>query len=145
MKILVKVTKDILERSRFCATTDLLNNKVGQNCAIGLAIFDLFGNNSWVSENAILFFINGIKFTQVKSMFSNMDYSILDKEDYQFTLPEEVTEFIKRFDSSTPDERLNMKLISFEIDVPNEVIDQIGIGQAYKVLSESKTLELVSI
>lgn len=34
---------------------------------------------------------------------------------------------------------------SFEIDVPDEIIQQIGINSVYKILSESKTLECVEI
>ena len=38
-----------------------------------------------------------------------------------------------------------MNTIQFEIDVPDDLINQIGINEVYKILSESKTLEHVNI
>jgi hypothetical protein len=64
------------------------------------------------------------------------DFGVID-------LPDTATEFIFQFDSRRPADRLTMPEISFEVDVPSEMIEAIGIGQAYKILSESKTLELV--
>jgi hypothetical protein len=61
------------------------------------------------------------------------------------TLPREAQDFISDFDVYHESGRNRPKPITFTIDVPSEVIDSIGIGQVYKILSESKTLELAEI
>ena len=45
IKLEISITQDILNRSSMC------QNDYGQNCAIGLAIADIFGKHSWVGEN----------------------------------------------------------------------------------------------
>jgi len=60
-------------------------------------------------------------------------------------LPKEAILFIRQFDLSTPLQRVAMNTIQFEIDVPDDLINQIGINEVYKILSESKTLEHVNI
>lgn len=47
MKLKIKVTKDILERSKMCSTM------IGENCAIALAVRDIFPN-AWVEEADIM-------------------------------------------------------------------------------------------
>lgn len=143
MKILIKVTKDVLRRSMWCSVNGdghceteekfLAKQGLGFNCAIGLAVNDLLPN-AWTSINSIHIFPS---FKHMQELGAS----------HVIYLPEIAFNFINEFDSlkTTPEERLNMPEISFEIDLPSDLIDQIGIGQAYKVLSESKTLELVSI
>jgi len=116
MKILIKVTKEILERSKYCnfAICD-----VTANCAIALAVRELFPEASVGCETMML-------------------------AGCSVRLPNEASLFINEFDSNGPVHRQLMPPISFEIDVPDYVIDQIGIGQVYKALSESKTLEHVN-
>ncbi len=131
MKLLIKITKDVLKESMFCKNIGTSESTmVGQNCAIGKAIFNLFGNKTWVSNNNIHYYKNGV----------NFDYS----SDYTSILPQEARDFIEAFDKLTPEGRLTLPELRFVIDVPNEVIDWIGIPQVYKVLSESKSMNLVS-
>lgn len=59
------------------------------------------------------------------------------------SLPDEAQEFVLDFDHNTPEKRLLMPELSFQIDVSNEVINKIGIDEVHRILSESKTLELV--
>ena len=61
----------------------------------------------------------------------------------QMELPGAARIFIMAFDTSCPEERVRIEPISFTIDVPYSLIDKIGIGEVYRILSESKTLELV--
>ena len=123
MKILIKITKEILESSKMC------EDNRGQNCAIGKAVADLFGVISWVTTNRIEFYekINTLSFITATP------------------LPDVAKQFIHDFDKKTPEERVKMTPISFEVEVPEKIIDMIGISHAYKVLSESKSLELVNI
>lgn len=117
MKILIKVTKDILKRSAGCRAMD------GANCAIALAVRELFPKAR--------IGVNVMTFTG-------------DTND-TYELPENAKLFIRAFENLAfrPSLRLYLEAFSFEMTVPSHVVDQIGISEAYKVLSESKTLELV--
>lgn len=138
MKILIKVTKDVLKESMYCIsglcnTENLFKQKegIGFNCAIGIAVNKLF-ENAWVSRNKIIVYEN---FTEMNT-----------GKDISIPLPMEAQNFIIRFDRlrEYPAQRLNMEEFTFEIEVPQSVIDKIGIDEVHKILSESKTLELVS-
>lgn len=126
MKIKIKVTKDILYASRMCG------DDAGFNCAIALAVREIFPN-AWVETHKIKTSLteDGLRLTPI-------DRGSID-------LPEEATRFIRAFDERKPEERILMTPIEFEVTVPNEVINEIDISNMYKVLSESKSLELVSI
>lgn len=123
MKIQINVTKEILERSKNCGQAI-----TATNCAISLAIRDLFPNamvyNVWV--HLLYYNPNTINSPDV------------------IRLPKIAQKFILMFDRRTPKGRTHMKPISFEIDVTDYVINKIGIGTIYKVLSESKTLQHVN-
>lgn len=144
MKILVKVTKEILIKTSRC------NNAFGINCAIAAAIREMFphsitGNRMlsiYTEENFIKLLNNPFNLYRKDQ---NVIYTLGYPEIAQIQLPFEAMRFIRTFDITSVEHRMNLEPIQFEINVPNEVIDQIGISTAYKVLSESKTLELVSI
>jgi len=61
-------------------------------------------------------------------------------KNFKIALPEEARLLANKFDK-----RHIITPISFEIDIPMSIIEKIGIREAYRVLSESKTLELVHI
>lgn len=119
MTILVKVTKDVLERSKMCGFVPGL---VSTNCMISVALRDLFpmatvGNPAYWLTN--------------------------DQSNRDGLLPEFVCLKVSEFDRLYPDQRVNMTPFSFELEVPDYVIEKIGIGEIYRVLSESQTLELI--
>lgn len=118
MKILIKVTKEILEVSKMCGL-QYGGGIPSENCAIVLASNPVFPN-------------------------SNVGLStlVISKED-TIHLPANAVDFITRFDRLTPSERILMSPISFEIEVPDSYIDQVGIEEVKDILSRSKTLELV--
>lgn len=138
----INITKDVLYESRNC-TFDIPNGKVGQNCAIGKAIFDLFGDYSWVGSSEII--INKDGFSSILNTLTNhILLNLSNYADYEIKLPFEAEEFIHRFDKSTPEERVNMTPFSFDIDIPDEVIELVGgVEEVYKILEESKTMQLV--
>jgi hypothetical protein len=123
MKILIKVTKEVLERSKFCKSGQISTTT---NCGIAVAVRDLFPNAEIQVYTANLL---GEEFTSLNDLVG---------------LPSEATHFIHLFDSLDAHSRVQMEPFSFEIEVPEFVIQTIGIGQIYKVLSESKTLEHVN-
>jgi hypothetical protein len=65
-------------------------------------------------------------------------------------LPEIAHQLMNKFDACvTANEVLNLPLISFDVEVPERIeaklLASIGLSEVYKILSESKTLELVQI
>jgi len=125
MKILIKVTKEILQRSMMCGVHD---SNVSANCAFSLAMRDLFPK------------------AHCEVSFTGIDgYGFNSK--YQIQHTSEMTDFILKFDSLNkhPECRLLLCPQDFEVEIPDKVIEYIGIDQVYKILSESKTLELVTI
>lgn len=132
MKILIKVTKEVLKRSAGCGRSSLSN--IGSNCAVALAVVDIFPN-AWVSHAFIhLHNVN----------YPTFNYVCDNEATHSIPLPRFVSQFISDFDSLDYNNRINLPEISFEIEVPQSVIDKIGISEAYRILSESKTLELVA-
>lgn len=128
MKVLIKVTKEVLEKSKMCGLERGENYlPPPTNCAIAVAVRELFPQSS-VGRDAII--------------IPTKDFLI--SKSIRILLPSKAQAFIVHFDTRlNPEERVAMSPISFEVDVPDAVIERIGINQAYKVLSESKTLEMV--
>ena len=118
MKIKIKVTKDVLKRAMWCGTTDM-HEPMSQNCAISKALNDVFGKVS-VSKSRIILLADR-------------------KEAHTIDTPMSAARFIDEFDALTPIERLEMPELTFEVELPESVIDQINISDIHK----SETLEVV--
>lgn len=116
--------KEILQRSMMCGTGLNFDN-VSENCAIALAVRDIFPKAS-VIYNKIYPDVNKLYLPNI--LISDI-----------------VNEFISLFDrlKHNPKERLNLPETSFIVDVPDSLIELIGIEEVTKILSKSKTLELV--
>lgn len=123
MTILIKITKEVLEKTKFCGTDSA---PVIENCAIAYAVREIFPNAKVGWD-----IVKGIR-----------DYSILVFGEV-IPLPPNARNFISVFDSASVQTRVNLPEFSFEITIPPSVLERISIGEAYRVLSESKTLELV--
>jgi hypothetical protein len=130
MKILIKVTKEVLKRSAKCGYTH--SDNVGSNCAVALAVNELLPN-AWVSRASIQLFDS--KPTHGSTQVDDA-YAII-------IMPEVAREFVNKFDLSDYHQRRAMPELHFEVELPESVIHRIGISEAYRILSESKTLELV--
>jgi hypothetical protein len=138
MKILIKVTKDVLRRSMMCGESE--SDNIGKNCAIALAVCQLLPNSTVdvhaISSHRLIprqYFIN----------IYRTESELTDNFVCAIPLPIEAEQFVDDFDALTPVQRLEMEPMSFEIDLPGKVIDLITISEAYRILSESNTLELV--
>lgn len=136
MKIKIKVTKEILNQSKNCVSAPCMNpgdfeRRVGTgfNCAISLAVNDLF-DMAWVSHESISI---GQKYEDIFETTHSLSIN----------LPSEARLFIRKFDMLYPEERGGMQPIEFEIYVPDDVIESIGLSEVHRILKESKTLELV--
>lgn len=122
MKIQINITKEILERSKSCPSNVT-------NCAVALSVRELF-------PSAMIFQISAILILNEAG-----DPALGSRVD----LPMEAQGFIRLFDYyKNSEDRASMNPISFEIDVPDYVINKIGIGTICKILSESKTLQHVN-
>jgi len=76
---------------------------------------------------------------------NNITFRTPNCREYITPIPIEATDFITKFDRSTIGLRSNLKPISFEIDVPDEVIDSISIEEITRRLEQQpiKSVELV--
>lgn len=136
MKIKITVTKEILERSAMCGicSAQYEFKSVLTNCAIALAVRDIFPIA--IINHASIFFnpVDNGRYLKGKKLAAP-----------RIPLPEEANMFIIQFDVASIEQRLAMRPFSFEIDVPQSVIDKIGISEVTRILENSETLELVEI
>lgn len=120
MKVKIKVTKDILERSKMCGTAQF-KGLITKSCAIALAIREILPHSA----------------------------VILDQIHYNFCkyidLPLIATEFILKFDNLTkfPEERTKLDPIEFEIDIPEDWFEDVNLDEIKEIIEKSETLELV--
>lgn len=131
MKILVKVTKEILSKAKLCG---LVPGRVGENCAIALAIRDLF-EHAWVSRYDIVIYDRD----------QWVDTGAIEL--LRMRLPDGARRFILEFDGHIidPERRENMSTYSFEINVPDSFLEQIGLEEVKKILSVSESLEYIQV
>jgi hypothetical protein len=139
LKVQVNVTKEVLERTRFCGIDkrtgiklEASKSNTGRNCGIGDAVSDLLPT-AWV----------GLFSIQLYDAVPDWEYTGEHYSFHDIPLPDEAREFISEFDNSTPEQRAAMQPISFTIEVPDSVIDKIGIEQVTEILSKSETLTRV--
>jgi hypothetical protein len=106
---------------------------VGQNCAIGNALFALFKGRTWVNKHNI-------------SVYENQFLNLLNEENkrlYLISLPENAQEFIVSFDRASPERRLHIDPISFDIEIPEPLVKELGLDFIHKVVKTEEQLELV--
>jgi hypothetical protein len=120
MKIKIKVTHEILKRSMMCGTNNAI---IAKNCAIALAVREILPKAAVTTQY----------------IFTN------ETLEYVIPLPAVAQIFIGKFDrlKSTPEKRLLMPELEFEVTLNEDVLNSINIEQAIKAIQESKTLELV--
>ena len=108
----IQITKDILERSKFCPASDDLK-LTGENCAVAHALKDLFPDVC-VSASHIHPFGKDV----------NDRACIIE-------LPAVARDFVRVFDSlsSMPRVRPLLPVFDFEICIPDAVISRINIDE----------------
>jgi hypothetical protein len=122
----IRITKDIIEQCKNCgATNDQF--EIGRNCAIALALQDIFPDVYVTNYYIFPFGISDEK-----------------REDIKIQLPVVAQQFIKLFDgfSLMPNLRLLLPEFEFTIDVPDEVINEINIDEI-KQLIKSRNIKTV--
>jgi len=109
----IKVTKEIIALSKNCGSEEL--EIIGENCAIALALKDIFPE---VNVTGAYIYPFGIdhdnKWGELK-----------------IALPKIAQDFIGVFDSlfEIPNQRLRLPEFEFEISIPDEIIAQINIDE----------------
>lgn len=122
MKLKIKVTKQILEKSKNCGVTEL-NGFRGMSCAVALAVRDIFPEAN-------------IGAGEIWPFWPNQKVVII--------LPDNAKSFISRFDRTSPYGRTLINEMEFEIKIQNDVIDQINIDEIKPLLENHPTLELIT-
>lgn len=121
IKLKITVDKDILERSKNCS------DNAQNNCAIALAVRDIFPK-ACIGRDRMWFDTHPGSSTG-KGVF--------------VVLPREVEYFIDLFDSRLPIERTDLPELTFEIEIPDEVVGNINIDEIRPSLGNHPTLELI--
>lgn len=126
VKLRIDVTKEILTKAQYCGKK--IARSTGENCAIALAVRDIFPE-AFVSHENIY-------------PFAPED----GKRDYKsrIDLPLEAQDFIVDFDNAEPEERCQMDPISFEIEVPDVTLEKINISEITKQLESHPYLTLIT-
>lgn len=116
----ITVTKEILERSKNCG---ILNDGtlLSENCAISLAIRDIFPCAKIGDLDIFPFSID---------------------VDHAIPLPDIAKSFIWSFDHAAPEARVLMQPLSFDIELPDWVIEKIDISELKPLLENHSTLKL---
>lgn len=114
IKLKIHVSKEHMEEAKYFNGED---NK--KECGIKCAIKNIFPNAKVFAKKI---FIDG----------------------YEIPLPREAKEFIRGWDVSTIQLRLEMDELEFEVEVPDEVIEKINIDELKPFLVNHPTLELVN-
>jgi hypothetical protein len=124
-KLKIKVTKEILMKSRMCGVE--LSETVSSNCAIAVAVREIFPH-AHVTEYIEVW----------DGPFPGTDARCIGTID----LPFEALVFIKNFDDAAPWDRVGMEEIEFEVDIPNWFLKTINIDEVKELLKTSSILEL---
>jgi len=119
----ISITKELIERCKSCGTEND-GYEIGRNCAVALALSDIFPDVYVTNYYAYPF---GIGYEKEEAL--------------KMTLPMIAQQFIKLFDgfSLTPKLRLLLPEFEFTIDIPDEVVEQINIDEVRELIKEDKS------
>lgn len=126
-KLKIKVTKEILEKSKHCGT--IPGVRVIDNCPVALAVRDIFPKASVIG-------------TIYPFGFDTKKYERGIKME-TIPLTQEVRWFIVKFDEANPSERISLPELEFEVHIPDSIIEKINIDELRPLLINHPTLELV--
>ncbi len=118
----ISITKEIIEQCKNCGNENEAH-KISNNCAVAIALIDIFPN---IHVTGYYIFPLGIN---------------LEKEQVlRIPLPTIAQQFIKLFDGFylTPKLRLLLPEFEFTIDIPDEVIELINIDEVRELIEGDK-------
>jgi hypothetical protein len=114
----IKVTKEHLAESKDCAYG---KHVVGQHCAIARAVRDIWPNAAVGRYNI---------------------YPSASQTKENIPMPEDAINFVSDFDDASPEQRLAMPELEFEITVPEWLIAKTDISEITRHLQNHPTLTL---
>ncbi len=116
----IVVTKDIIKKCRNCG---IELHVAERNCAVALALRDIFPNVYVTNDSIYPFGIDFKKDTEIK-----------------IPLPVIAQQFIKLFDgfSHIPNLRLSLPEFEFCVEIPDDVIEQIDIEEVRELTHAGK-------
>ncbi len=122
----IRITRDIIEQCKNCGSGND-QSEIGRNCAIALALQDIFPDVYVTNYYIFPFGISDVK-----------------RMDVKIVLPVIAQQFIKLFDGFClmPNLRLLLPEFEFAIDVSDEVIDEVNIDEI-KELIKSRNIKTV--
>ncbi len=121
VKLKIKVTKAILEKSKYCGVHGR-ERSIATNCAVAVAVRDIWPDAAVCNE-----FIAPTGTTY----------------DGIIGLPYEAYRYINLFDNSTPKERPLLPELEFEIEIPDSVVEKINIEELKPLLVNHPTLQII--
>lgn len=131
-KLKITVTKEILEKSKFCGESSIGDKgtyeSLSSNCAIALAIRDVFPKAIVETKYIYVDAVSYKKFPMPGDI----------------KLPEEATDFIYDFDLIDPEGRVELPELTFEIEIPDQIIATINIDELKPLLENHPTLAILS-
>jgi hypothetical protein len=119
----ISITKEIIASSKDCGINDDETESVGKNCAIAVAVKDIFPD-VFVTDHHI--YPQGIRRMGCAT-------------DVKITLPKIAQDFVRIFDSLKGISKLRLLLpeFEFEILIPDEIISQIDIDDLKAIASNN--------
>lgn len=132
VKLKIKVTKEILEQSMYCGLSyEVVSTP--ENCAVALAVRDIFPK-AWVMFEE----------REEENKIAVINAFGIQCED-TIVLPGFVKEYIDQFDylKREPEKRIHLPELEFEIEIPEDIIEQINIEELRGLLQNHPTLQLL--
>ncbi len=119
----ISITKEILASSKDCGINDDETETIGKNCAISVAVKDIFPD-VFVTDHHI--YPQGIRETDSAA-------------DIKIMMPKIAQDFVRIFDSLKGMSKLRLLLpeFEFEILIPDEIISQIDIDDLKAIASNN--------
>lgn len=121
----ITVTKDILERSKNCLVSSEI---VVENCAIALAVRGVFPK-ARVYVHTLAFFGDEIQWL---TPYNSVTHS------------QDMRDYIRLFDASDRTDISNLPQYSFDIEIPDKVLESINIEELKPLLENHPNLKLVT-
>ena len=127
-KLKIRVTKDILERSKYCGSHT-------EHCAVAQAVRDIFPKACVCHTHIFPFSIP----------FSGSPNDIIMNlgERNVIILPTAARDYILSFDRCSVEGRVNLPEFEFEVEISDQIIEKINIEELKPLLQNHPTLELI--
>jgi hypothetical protein len=146
----INVTKEIIERSAMCGFKGSIDNPqseyskdYGGNCAFALAFREIFPKAMVNTDYTFAFGIPTLE-EQLSSVSSEEKCKIIEEKYGRIEHSDSMGDFISQFDDLSPLNRLSQLVPeSFELEIPDYVIDKIDISTIQRVLQETPHLKLI--